>query len=96
MAHFLHLAKITKITDLRYLTRLMGARSTSDTFELLVEGSLPDSRKKNPVDSLTFTFHEREVGYVQFQVLSFWGKGGGLQFLELLPGRKKKLGKKNT
>ena len=84
-----------KITDLLYLTRMMGARSTSDTFELLVEGSLPDSRRKNPVDSLTFTFPEREVGYVQFQVLSFWGNGGGLQFLELLPGRKKKLGKKN-
>ena len=72
----------------------MGARSTSEAFEILVEGSLLDDRNKNPVNSLTFTFPERVVGYVQFQVLSFWGRGGGLQFLEVLPGRKKKLGKK--
>ena len=52
--------------------------------------SLPDSRKQNPVPSLKFAFPKISVRFVRFEILDFWGNGGGLQFFEVLSGKLKK------
>ena len=58
---------------------------TSDgIFETLLEDSLADSRQLDPVPEENFSFSETELRFVKFEVLQFWGVGGGLQFIEVL------------
>ena len=52
-------------------------------FVILVEDSLADSRQLHPVPEENFGFPETELRFVQFEVLDFWGFGGGLQFIEV-------------
>ena len=52
---------------------------------LLLNTQLPDGRQ-DPAVNQTFQFTPSLVRYVQFQVLDFWGEGGGLQSFRLLKG----------
>ena len=52
---------------------------------LLLNTHLPDGRQ-DPAVNQTFQFTPSLVRYVQFQVLDFWGEGGGLQSFRLLEG----------
>ena len=67
--------------------RLLGAKDPDGTFKELLVATLPDSRMQNPVPSLNFAFPKVSVRFVRFEILDFWGNGGGLQFFEVLPGK---------
>ena len=66
---------------------MLGAKTSDETFEELLVAKLPDSRKQNPVPSLKFAFPKISVRFVRFEILDFWGNGGGLQFFEVLSGK---------
>ena len=66
---------------------MLGAKVSTGTFEELLVASLPDSRKQNPVPYLQFEFPKASVRFVRFEILDFWGSGGGLQFFEVLSGK---------
>ena len=65
---------------------MLGAIASVGTFKELLVASLPDSRHQNPVPSVNFAFPKASVRFVRFEILDFWGKGGGLQFFEVLAG----------
>ena len=67
-------------------TRLLGAKTSGGTFEELLVSGLPDSRQQKTVPLLYFSFPKAKVRYVRFEVLDFWGKGGGLQFFQVASG----------
>ena len=79
--------------------RLLGAKTTSGPFEELLVSSLPDSRELNPVPTMDFAFPKTTVRFVRFEIIDFWGNGGGLQYFEVLSGKlqfvKKKIKKTN-
>ena len=52
---------------------------TSDTSTL--EGSLPNPLLEDGEVEEVVEFPDMEARYVRFQVLTFWGLGGGLQYL---------------
>ena len=61
-----------------FVFRLLGAKSEAGPFTALIESQpLPDSRQQNPVPALSFTFPSAELRFVRFEVLEFWGRGGG-------------------
>ena len=69
--------------------RLLGAKTTSGPFEELLVSSLPDSRELNPVPTMDFAFPKTTVRFVRFEIIDFWGNGGGLQYFEVLSGKLK-------
>ena len=60
---------------------LEGRRSTSDSWEYLLEKELEDSRQQTSPPVQHFQLEEpREVRYLRFQLKEYWGDGGGLQY----------------
>ena len=60
---------------------LEGRRSTSDSWEYLLEKELEDSRQQTSPPVQHFQLEEpREVRYLRFQLKEYWGNGGGLQY----------------
>jgi hypothetical protein len=61
----------------------------TDKFELLggpaAEGPWTTLLEENLTETAAFPFPETEVRFVKFQVVTFFGDGGGLQFFEVLP-----------
>ena len=58
---------------------LEGRRSTSDSWEYLLEKELEDSRQQTSPPVQHFQLEEpREVRYLRFQLKEYWGNGGGL------------------
>ena len=54
---------------------------------VLLENELADSRKDSDPPLKTFSLKkEVELRFLHFQLLDFWGKGGGLQYLFVEPG----------
>lgn len=49
-------------------------------WRLVVSSELPDSRRMNPVPAKEYTFYPIKARYVRFQLVSYWGEGGGLQY----------------
>ena len=69
-------------------TRLLGAQTSGGIFEEMLVSGLPDSRQQKPVPLLYFSFPKAKVRYVRFEMLDFWGTGGGLQFFEVTSGER--------
>merc|ERR1711974_521908 len=66
--------------------RLLGSRrSVEGPWQMILEANLEDSRQKEspPVKQLLFE-SPLVVRFIKFELLEFWGKGGGLQHLSVL------------
>jgi hypothetical protein len=57
--------------------KLLGGQTLEGTWTTLLEGNL--------TETATFPLPETKVRFVKFQVVTFFGEGGGLQFFKLLP-----------
>ena len=65
--------------------RILGSNNENGPWEELLEESLEDTRRENPQPVLEFTFaNPASVEFIQFQMLDFWGIGGGLQYLSII------------
>ena len=50
----------------------------------ILDRTLEDSRTQNdPLPLQTFNFNSVSAKYVKFKLISYWGKGGGLQYFNL-------------
>ena len=67
--------------------RLLGAKTSSGPFEELLVASLQDSRQQKPVPSIDFAFPQTTVRFVRFEIIDFWGNGGGLQYFKVHSGK---------
>ena len=67
--------------------RLLGSLNNNGPWNELLVADLEDSRNQNPppVQNLTFA-NSAPVRFVKFELLDYWGYGGGLQYLEVLTG----------
>ena len=53
-------------------------------WQQVLDRTLNDSRNQDdPLPLQTFTFDFTASRYVKFKLLSFWGKGGGLQYFNI-------------
>ena len=61
---------------------------TSFFQEVLLENELADSRKDSDPPLKTFPLKkEVELRFLHFKLVDFWGKGGGLQYFYVEPGK---------
>ena len=66
--------------------RLLGSSSgTGGPWQTLLEANLEDSRQQKPPPVKNLLFEKTlVVRFLKFQLLEFWGRGGGLQHLSVL------------
>ena len=65
--------------------RLLGSLSNNGTWNELLIADLEDSRHQNPPPLQTKTFaNSAAVRFVKFELLDYWGNGGGLQYFAVL------------
>ena len=68
--------------------RVSGALQEEGPYDLLLEEELEDSREQPFLPPLkTFPFGETVLRFLKFELLEFWGAGGGLQYFGALSGR---------
>ena len=61
--------------------KVSGAKNETGPFELLLEEELVDTTGNKAASLLDFTFDKAvEVQYLRFDLVSYWGAGGGLQY----------------
>ena len=68
--------------------RLLASKSVSGPWKVILQKTLEDSRKKKPC-LLTIQLEPnfpiwKIFRFVKFELLDYWGKGGGLQHFSLL------------
>ena len=69
--------------------RLLGSAndSTDGSWEVILEQNLEDSREQTPPPTLELMFQDSlVVRYIKFEMLEFWGNGGGLQYFAVILG----------
>ena len=68
--------------------RVVGAQEEEGPWSLLLEASLEDSRSQKipPVQTLMLDHQHQHNRYIKFELLEFWGVGGGLQFFSEITG----------
>ena len=69
--------------------RLLGSAndSTDGSWEVILEQNLEDSTKQTPPPTLELMFQDSlVVRYIKFEMLEFWGDGGGLQYFAVMLG----------
>ena len=69
--------------------RLLGSAndSTDGSWEVILEQNLEDSTKQTPPPTLELMFQDSlVVRYIKFELLEFWGNGGGLQYFAVMLG----------
>ena len=61
--------------------RVLGGSTDSGPWEELLVADLEDSRRQNPppVQQLLFA-NPANVSFIKFELLEYWGVGGGLQY----------------
>ena len=67
--------------------RLLGSLNNNGPWNELLVADLEDSRNQNPppVQNLTFA-NSATVRFVKFELLEYWGNGGGLQYFNVIKG----------
>merc|ERR1711902_7886 len=65
--------------------RLLGSLNNNGPWNELLVADLEDSRNQNPppVQNLTFA-NSAPLRFVKFELLDYWGNGGGLQYFAVL------------
>jgi len=61
--------------------RILGSATDTGPWEELLVADLEDSRRQNPppVQQLIFA-NPAVVSFIKFELLEYWGSGGGLQY----------------
>ena len=67
--------------------RVSGALQETGPYEVLLESELEDSRLQDSPPLQTFPFEKTVVRFLKFELLDFWGVGGGLRHFGALTGR---------
>ena len=66
--------------------RVSGSLNEKGPWQTLVEGELVDTSGSKRAALLNFTFEKPvEIQFMKFDLISFWGKGGGLQYFAAVP-----------
>jgi len=60
------------------------SESSRGPWALVLSASLPDSRNVNPVPMSTFNIPPVSARFVKFNLVSYWGQGGGLQYFHVI------------
>ena len=61
--------------------KVSGANNSNGPWQTLLEEELVDTTGNKAASLLDFTFEEAvEVQYLRFDLVSYWGAGGGLQY----------------
>ena len=70
--------------------KLLGSSEQNGPWRELLLADLVDSRNQDlpPVETRTFV-SSTVVRFIKFELLAFWGKGGGLQYFKVITGRPK-------
>ena len=74
--------------------QLLGSANEDGPWQKLLEENLEDSRNQSLPPVLQFMFDQpAEVSFIKFDVLEYWGEGGGLQYIEInsSTGKKKSM-----
>ena len=65
--------------------KLLGSNSAGGPWQTILEANLEDSRQQKPPPVKKLLFEKTlVVRFLKFQLLEFWGRGGGLQHLSVL------------
>ena len=65
--------------------KLLGSNSAGGPWQTILEANLEDSRQQKPPPVKKLLFEKTMVvRFLKFQLLEFWGSGGGLQHLSVL------------
>ena len=64
--------------------RLLASKSVSGPWKAILQKTLEDSRKKKPCLLTIQLVHPQIFRFVKFELLEYWGQGGGLQHFSLL------------
>ncbi len=60
------------------------SKNKNGPWEEILDETLLDSRNQpNPLDLQSFSFEAVTAGFVKFEVLSWYGNGGGLQYFNI-------------
>ena len=76
--------------------RVSGALQEEGPYEFLLEEELEDSQEQALLPMQTFPFGETVIRFLKFELLEFWGAGGGLQYFGALSGGLDKILKRCT
>ena len=67
--------------------KILGSKNKTGPWEILVEDELIDTRGGKPAALLNFSFEKPvEIQFIKFELVSYWGLGGGLQYFAAIPG----------
>ena len=68
--------------------KLLGSSEQNGPWRELLLADLVDSRNQDlpPVETRTFV-SSTVVRFIKFELLAFWGNGGGLQYFKVITGR---------
>ena len=70
--------------------KVSGSKKENGPWQTLVEAELVDTRGGKAASLLNFTFEEPvELQYLRFDLVSYWGNGGGLQYFAPIPATSK-------
>ena len=67
--------------------QVSGALQENGPYEVLLESELEDSRLQDSPPLQTFPFEKTVVRFLKFELLDYWGVGGGLRHFGALTGR---------
>ena len=66
--------------------RVSGSLNEKGPWQTLVEDELADTTGGKPAALINFTFENPvEIKFLKFDLISFWGDGGGLQYFAAIP-----------
>ena len=71
--------------------KVSGSMNENGPWETLVEDQLVDTSNGGAASRLNFTFdNPEEIQFIKFELISYWGEGGGLQYFAAIPATSKK------
>ena len=66
--------------------KVLGSMDVKGPWKILVEDELIDTTGNKPASLLNFTFEQPvEIQFIMFELVSYWGAGGGLQYFAPIP-----------
>ena len=71
--------------------KISGSMNETGPWETLVEYQLVDTTGGKTAPLLEFTFQELvEIQFIRFDLITYWGFGGGLQYFAAIPAKSRK------
>ena len=64
--------------------KVLVSKNKNEGWSEVIHKTLEDSRQQNdPLPMLKFPFAAKKAKYIKFEILTFYGKGGGLQYFHV-------------